>query len=523
MKAANRVVFNTGVVYTKLVLSIFIGLFTTRLVYNALGIVDYGIYSLVAGVIAMLSFVQTAMSIASMRFITHNIGSGDIQLVKKTFNTSVLIHLLLGFFVVLLLQAGGIIMFQYLLDIPSEKYNEARIVYHFMVASTFVTVISVPFDAVIKAHEDFLAISVIDIIGLLLNLCLAVSIFYFVESSLLITYGLFILIIQVVLRVLKQSFAFFKYDECKLSLFAHTDKKLMKSILSFSGWSLISTTSTVLYVQMRGVLINMFYGVALNSSVGITQKLTAVINQVSASMTQAINPQIFKSEGARNREKMLFLTATTAKFSTFLFSIVAIPVLIETQVLFNLWLGQPPEYVVIFTRLMIFTMILEKFTFPITTAVKAVGRIQGIAIYGFVITLLIIALSYYLFSRGMPPQTIYYVSILQVIWYALSRFYWGRKLTGLSISWYLKTVILKASLPLFLSTIISLIPAYFLEPSLWRLIITTIFSVTTSVVLIRYLGLTKEEYLRIKNIAIEGFVWLKVKLGAFNQNKETRS
>ncbi|NOU48460.1 MAG: hypothetical protein HOO86_15580 [Bacteroidales bacterium] len=499
MQAGKRVVFNTGILYINLLVRIFIGLFTTRLVLNALGKSDFGIYSLVGGVIGMLSFLATSMSISSMRFMSHSIGTGDIELIKKTFNTSLIIHFILGILVILILEGGGLLMFDYWLNIPPNSLNDAKIIFHFMVFSAFVTVISVPFDAVMNAHENFFASTLINTSGVVINLGIAIYITY-LDSNLLVIYGFLILLNQIVIRIFKQWYSKYNYEECKVKLKEYVDFSLIKNMLSFVGWNILGVSGAVILVQSKDILLNMFFGVNLNASNGIASVLTERLNNFSASMTQAIEPQIMKNEGSGDRKKMINLVATGAKFSVFLISIFSIPVFIETPYLLELWLGNVPEYSVIFIRLIILSMILEKFTFPIITAIYAIGNVKEFTIVGFIIILLMIPISYWLYYLGEPPYTIFIVVIFIYICLAACRLYYGKKIAGINIKEYLQMVVLKSIIPLLISLFVAIIPFLIFEQSFIRLIGTTLLYIISSIIFIRYLGLTKLEYTKLKEI-----------------------
>jgi O-antigen/teichoic acid export membrane protein len=510
LQAANRVIFNTGIVYARLIFSLLVGLVTTRIILNALGETDYGIYSLVAGVIGTLSFLNASMANASMRFMSHSLGSGDSELVKRTFNTSLIIHFFLGFVVVLIMEIGGLLMFKYWLNIPPDRLYDAKVIFHFMVITTFVSVISVPFDAVMNAHENFLAISLIAMFGISVGLGIAFYISY-IDSNQLIIYGFLVLLNQIMIRIIKQVYSRINYVECKIRLKDYIDKVLIRNILSFASWSMLGVSSGIIITQSKSILLNMFFGVNLNAANGIANNLTSQLNNFSASMTQAINPQIMKSEGGGNRDQMIRLTTMAAKFSVFLFAIFSIPVFIETPYLLWLWLENVPDFVVIFTRLMILTMIIEKFTFPITTAISAIGRIKEITIVGLIAISLTIPIAYFLFKAGMPPQTIYLVGIFISLLSAGVRLYYGKKIAGINIGSFLKTVVLKSSVPIILAAGFTILPFLFLNESFIRLVLTTGISIVASVVLIRYIGLTKEEFLRLKGIVQSLLVKLKLK------------
>lgn len=433
-----------------------------------------------------------------------------MELVKRTFNTSLIIHFFIGLVVVLIMEVGGLFMFKYWLNIPPERIYDAKIIFHFMVLTTFVSVISVPFDAVMNSHENFLAISLIKMLQILVGLGIAIYISY-LGSNQLIIYGFLVLLNQIMIRIIMQVYSRINYTECKIRLKDYIDKVLIRSILSFAGWNMLGVTSSIIITQTKSILLNMFFGVSLNAANGIANTLTSQLNNFSTSMTQAINPQIMKSEGGGNRDQMIRLTTMAAKFSVFLFAIFSIPVFIEAPYLLKLWLKNVPEFVVIFTRLMILTMIIEKFTFPITTAISAIGRIKEITIVGLLTISLTIPMAYFLFKAGMPPQTIYLVGIFISILTAGVRLYYGKKIAGINVGSYLSSVVLKSSLPILLAAGFTILPSLFLNESFVRLVLTTGISIIATVILIRYIGLTKEEFLRLKGIVQSLLIKLKLK------------
>jgi len=499
-----RIIFNTAVLYIKLLVGMALGLFTTRLVLDALGETDFGIYSLVAGVVGMLGILNSSMTNASMRFMAHSLGSGDMETMKKTFNTTLFLHFLIGIVVILIMEAGGFLMFDYLLNIPEGRIFDAKIIFHFMVITTFITVISVPYDAVINSHENLLALSLVDILGYILKLGIAIYLTYS-ESNLLILYGGLMLLTQIILRVIKQWYSKVKYLECKINFQTHIDKTLLKMILSFSGWNLFGSIASMSVTQVRGILLNMFFGVSINAADGISKTASNQVNTVASSMTQALNPQLVKSEGSGNRQKMIRFTEMATKFSVFLFALFAIPVIIETPYLLNLWLKNVPEYAVIFCRLILIGLFLEKFTFEITSAIRAVGKIRNFQVAESILALLSIPISYIVFKMGYPPYSIFLVNILIASLAIFVRLYFGKVVANMNISQFFKNGILPVLFPLFLTVSIAIIPQFFIPQSFIRLTISTIITLSVLTSSFWCFGLKQEESIKLKQIALATF------------------
>ncbi|MFC2096243.1 hypothetical protein ACFLQ3_00920 [Bacteroidota bacterium] len=499
MKPSHKIVFNTGVLYVKLLVVMALSLFTTRLVLGALGETNYGIYSLVAGVVGMLAIMQSAMSSASMRFMAHSLGSNNEILILKTFNTTLFLHIIIGLVVVAIIEIGGYFMFDYLLNIPADKVFDAKVVFHFMALTTFVSIIAVPYDAVINSHENLLALSIVDVIGSFLKLGLAI---YLTVShfNLLILYGFGMLAIQIIMRIIKQRYSVTHYKECTLNLKIYIDKSLAREILYFSGWNLFGSIAGVSVTQVRSVLLNMFFGVTINAADGISKTSSGQVNLVSTSLTRAINPQLVKSEGSGDRQKMLRITNISTKFSVFLFALFAIPVILETPYLLNVWLKNVPAYAVIFVRLTLIGLFIDKFTFEITSAIRAVGNIRNLTIVEAVIAFTNIPVAYLFFKMGFPPYSIYIISIIIGSLAILNRFYFGKKVAGMNIYIFIKNGISPIFILIILATLFSLIPLSFLHESFIRLILVSLTFILTLTISFWFFGLTNEEHTKMKQI-----------------------
>lgn len=502
MKTSERVLFNTAVLYCRLIIVMLISLFTTRIVLNALGQVNYGIYTLVAGVVGMLAILQSAMATTSMRYMSHSLGSGDEDVILRTFNTTLFLHLIIGFAVVAFIEIGGYFMFEYFLNIPKDKFFDAKIVFHLMALTTFIAIVAVPYDAVINAHENLLTLSVVDIIGAVLQLAVAVYLTY-TNLNLLILYGLGMFMVHLIMRVIKQQYSVKHYKECKFNFEKAIDKKLSKEIMAFSGWNLFGSIAFMSVIQVRSVLLNMFFGVQVNASEGIAKTASSAVNMVSVNLTRAINPQLVKSEGRGNRQRMLRLTSISTKFSIFLFSLIAIPVIIEMPYLFNVWLKNVPEFAVVFARLSLIAVLIEKFTFEITSAIRAVGKIRQFQIVETLIKVLNLPVAYFLFKMGYPPKTIYVVGIIFSCIAAIYRLFIGKKITDMDVSEYIKQGILPTLPPILIAIAVGFVIHLFLSEGVTRLILSFVIIAGAILISIRYMGLTKVELNMINSLKLK--------------------
>lgn len=498
MKNAKKVVFNTGVLYIRLIIGLLVGLFTTRLVLEALGETDYGIYMLVAGVVAMLGILNSNMSNTSMRFIAHSLGSNNKKHLIQTFNTTIILHFAVALLVVLIMLIGGYFLFEFIINIPENRIYEAKVVFGCMLLTTLITVISVPYDALINAHENLLILSLAEIFGDLLKLAIAVYLLYS-NSNLLIKYGILMLVVQILLRLIKQWYCRVKYDESKFVIKAY-NKKILKTILNFTGWNLLASVGAMAVTQARGLILNIFFGVRINTSEGIARSGSIALNMVSTNLTGAINPQMVKSEGAGNRERMKYIIGVSTKYSIFLFSLFAIPVLFESNLLLEIWLNEVPDYTVVFLQITILHMLVEKFTFPITDAIRAVGNIRNFQITETLLFISNIPIGYFIFKMDYGPESIYIVGIVLSFFILINRLYFGKIIVGIKPLEFLNRAVIPTLGVVLLASSFTLIPYFILDSGILRLCVIVIIFVPLYSILFWWICNKKSERMQILKI-----------------------
>jgi Na+-driven multidrug efflux pump len=368
-----------------------------------------------------------------------------------------------------------------------------------MALTTFIAIIAVPYDAVINSHENLLALSIVDIIGAVLKLGVALYL-TITDFNLLILYGIGVFLVQLIMRIIKQQYSVRKYKECKINIKHTRDKSLSKEIMAFSGWNLFGSIASMSVTQVRSILLNMFFGVKINASEGIAKTASGQVNTVSVSLTRAINPQLVKSEGGGDRKKMLFITTMATKFSVFLFALIAIPVIIELPYLLNIWLKDVPEYAVVFARLTLISLLISKFTFEITNAIRAVGRIKEFQVVETIILVINIPITYTLFKLDYPPETIYFVAIFLSLITSLYRLYIGNKIASLNIKEFIKKGILPTFLPILIAILTGVFVQLLIENELIRFITAFSLSILTMLISIRFIGLNKYELEKINSL-----------------------
>ena len=499
MDKTNKIIYNTGIVYLRLIITTIISLLSVRFVLQALGEEDYGVYMLVAGVVAIFDILSITMSNTSMRFMAHSLGKNNLDISLKTFNTTLFIHYCLAFLVVAILEIGGWVMFEWFLNIPDEKLFSAKILYQFMVVTALVTIVSVPFDAIINAHENLFFLSVVKVFQTVAVLIAAIITLYF-SGDRLIFYGFLIMTVNIIARIVKQIYTRRKYGESKVNFRKYRDKEIMRSILSFTGWDFLNSFSAICSIQLRGLLINMFFGVRLNAAEGIGKNVNAKLNMVSTGITSAITPQMNKSAGGGDNGRLIQLTFTGVKYTTFMYCILAVPLMLEMQYVLEIWLGEVPAYTALFCQMCILIQMVNKFTWQITNAVRAVGRIKEMQIAGTIITFSGVVIGYFFFKAGAAPVSIYLIELFLVVVGIFMNLYFGRKIVGILPVEFLKKATLPVILPVIIALAITLPVHFYVAEGFARLMIVFVVFILSDSAIFWFKSMTESERVKIKSI-----------------------
>lgn len=499
MKAAKRVAMNTGFLYARMAITVFISLYSTRLILAALGTEDFGIFNVVGGAIAMLTFLNIAMTTATQRFMSYAQGEGDETKQKYIFNVSILLHFIIAIFVILLLEVGAYFLFNGILDLPEERIGAAKIVYQIMLMSTFFTIISVPYDAIINAHENMLFVAILGIFEALLKLSIAIYITYTAYDK-LIMYGILMVLLPILILFVRGIYCHKKYTETVINPKKYTDRNLFKEMMGFASWSLISSAASIISMQGVSILLNSFFGVIVNAAQGVTNQVSGQLMAFSNTMLKALNPVIVKSEGEKNRKQMLRASIIGNKISFFLMAVLSIPVVIDMPFIFNFWLKDVPEYAIIFCRLSLLRAALNQLTVTFPTAIGATGKIRQSSFWNSFIYILLLPVSYFTFVCDLPPYMIYINLIFMALGLAISHIYFVKKECELDIKDFIKNVVIRCILAATITLILSSTPLLFMRESVLRLLLIVLINGISFITLAYLIGLHGDE----KRIIEEG-------------------
>jgi O-antigen/teichoic acid export membrane protein len=514
MKSNNRVVFNTAVLYAKMLLTVGFSLYTTRLILDALGNVDFGIFNLIAGVIALLGFLNEAMATSTQRYLSLYQGKNDLPMQRIVFTQSLQLHFKIGGLIIIALLIAGNWLFNGFLVIPDSRLEAAKLAYYMMIFSVSTTILIVPFTGSLIAHENMVLVAAIGTLEIFLKLGLALALFW-VKSDKLVAYSIGIAAINFISLFVYVSYCFRKYPECTLIGIFAKNKKLSKELSSFAGWNLFGALCGVGRTQGTAVIFNIFLGAVVNTSYAIANQVSAQMSFFSVSLLRAINPQIMKSEGLGDRERMLKLSMAASKYGFFLFAIFAIPCIFEMEAILGFWLKEVPVNAVAFCQLSLVTVMCNQITIGLQSAFQAIGQIK---IYQLVVGSLILSgipLSYAFLHFGFSAVNVLFIWILIELVACTLRIYLINRIAGPLIQQFLRKVLAKEIVPVLVSVIICIVISVSLSFD-YRFLVTITTSCFAFLLSIYFFGSTTEEKVILTDGLKKVEYFFKNKIGAFN-------
>lgn len=472
MNHTKRVIFNSAILYTKIIITMSISLVSIPMILNALGKSDYGLYNLIAGVISMLSFLNSSMSITTQRYLSVAIGENNKEKLNTIYNVSLVLHLVIGLIIILLFEICYLFIFNGFLNIEPERIHAAKVVYQFIVASTFFTIISVPFGAVINAKENMLVFSIIAIIDSILKLILA---FYLSRCPFdrLIIYGGCIALISFLNILFNQVYVRTKYKEFNISLIKYFSKEYFFKMLGFSGWNTMGAVAMIGRNQGIAVIFNLFCGTVANAAYGIANQINGVLGYFSSTFQRALNPQLMQSEGMNDRSRLIRISLTSSKYSVWVVALFAVPLIIEMPYVLKLWLKDVPEYTLRLSQLVLVLAIVYQYSVGLMSSIQAVGRIRNYFIVMSTLILLNLPICYFILKIGMPLHYCIMVFIIIELISLMIRLYMARKIVGIKFGEFITKVIIPNTLCITSGSIISITIHFLMKESLLRLLIVS--------------------------------------------------
>lgn len=487
----NRIAKNTLLLYGRMLLMMVISLYTSRVILNALGVEDYGIYNVVGGVVSMFTVLSGSLSSAISRFITFELGKGNMNKLKNVFCTAINVQVALIFVITILLETIGLWFLNYKMVIPDNRLEAANWVFQFSVITFAINLWSVPYNASIIAHEHMSAFAYISIFDALARLAIA---FVILKNPFdrLVYYGILVLIVGLVQRLIYSWYCKKHFEECHYKL--SFDKTTTKEMFGFAGWNFIGASSAILRDQGGNMIINLFFGPAVNAARGIAMSVNGAVTGFVTNFMTALNPQITKTYASGDYEYMFKLVFQGARLSFYILLMLALPIILTTDYLLELWLGIVPEHVAIFTRLVLIFTMSESLANPLVTVMLATGNIRNYQLIVGGCQLMNLPVSYILLRSGFPPETVFIVAIAVSVLCEMTRLIMLRGMINLSVRAFLKNVYFNV---IVVTIVSSIVPLFLMlkigVQSLSTFMIICIVSVISAVISIYFVGCTHHD------------------------------
>lgn len=446
MNASTRIVVNTLSQYVRAAVNAVLSLVSVRIVIDALGKSDYGIYMLVAGVVALLGFITNALVITTQRHLSYYYGKGDKSVVKSFFSNSLFLHITIAFGISIVMYSLKDFLFESFLNIPDDRRTTASNVYLCTVIMLFTTFIAAPFKALFIARENIVYISVVEILDGILKLVLALSVLQ-MEGDKLLIYGIMMLSIIVFQFFAFGLYAMAKFEECKpLSMFKDFDMKYLKQLTGFAGWTTYGMASVVVRTQGFSMLLNHFCGTILNASYGIAQQVYSSVSFVSTSVLNAMNPQIMQAEGKGDRKRMFHLAMQESRFVSSMMAVLFVPLMFNINEILSAWINDVPEFAGFVTNILLLMFLVDQLTYGLNTANQAIGRIRNYTILIYTPKLLSIPATWCVFYFGGGVEVALIVLLVVEALAAMIRLPYLHYVGGLSITEYVNNVFRRVSI-----------------------------------------------------------------------------
>ncbi len=468
----------------------FITLYTSRVILDALGIIDYGIHSMVAGFVSMFWMISAPLSLSISRFITFELGKGNFEKLKLVFSTSINIQIALTLLLIVLGETFGLWFLNTQINIPEERIHASFWVFQCAILELSLYLLNIPYNAVIISHEKMSVFAYISIVEGILKLLISYLIYISLWDK-LVFYAILLVFVSLVLRFVYIIYCNNNFHETHY-IFIY-DKSLLKEMSSYAGWDFISNFAGIMNTHGLNILINIFFGVTANAARGIATRVESAVNKFAVDFTTAINPQIIKQYASGNIELMIQYVCQGAKFSYFLILLISFPLIFETETILNIWLVEVPEYTIIFTRLTVISTCVTIIGRTCSMACHATGRIKEYSLIETFIVIFVFPVTWFAYKLNAPIEFSYYIFILFYGISIIGRLFILKWLINFSVLYFIKKVILRIFIVTIIALIFPLTIVNCFNPGLFRLFLFVVFTTLTTSFTVLLFGMTAKE------------------------------
>ena len=503
-----RIAKNTMLLYLRMLFIMAVQLFTSRVVLNTLGVVDYGLYNVVGGIVTMFAFLNGAMVTSTQRYITFELGKGNLQRLKEVFTTCVQIHLIISLVIIILGETVGLWFLYEKMIIPEDRFTAAMWVYQLSILTMVVQVMSVPYNSDIVAHERMGVFAVISVIEVILKL-VVVYMLVLGDFDKLVLYAILIAVVQLIIRFFYTRYCNKRFPESRL--IRAFDKQLVLEMSKFMGWNIWGNLAATLFGTGINLLLNMFYGPLVNAARAIAVQVETAIANFSTNFLMAVNPQITKLYAQNNLQDMHKLLFRASKFTFILLLVLSLPVVIEAEMILKIWLKIVPDYTVVFLRLLLCIVIIDAVARPFMTAAAATGDVKLYQSLIGGILLSIVPIAYVVLKLGGSPESVYIVHIVICIIAFFARLCVIKPMIKLSLRQFFIGVIMRCFIILTVSLLLCLLVKHLLPVGILPSIIDCFVCVVIVLVISYLFGLTSGERQFINNKAVTLLIKIRKK------------
>lgn len=487
----SKIAKNTAFLYFRMLLTMFVSLYTSRVVLQVLGVTDFGIYNVVGGVVIMLSFFNSSLATATQRYLNYEMGLGNESGLEKVFSMSFWGFCLIAVITLFLAETVGLWFIHHQLVIPIERFDAALIVFHFSVLTFTVDMLMIPYNSAIIAHERMSVYAYVSIGEVVLKLLL-VFLLTVIDYDKLVVYGLLLFLVSIIVALTYWVYCVRSFKECRVRCI--WDKQLLKGLFAFSGWMLFGTITNMLSTQGINILINIYFGPILNGARAVAMQVNGAVSSFSNNFMTAVRPQIVLSYAQGKFEHMNKLVFTSSKISFYLLFLLVLPIIFNADYILALWLKNVPDYAVLFTQLVLIDLLINSAYGPIAYVSQASGKIRDYQLVISISFLLIVMFSWLGFYWEYPVYVTFIITIIVDVLGLFMRLYVLYKTVHFPVINYCKKVIFPVCIVFLLSLIVAYIPAvYFKIEDLQSVALYVICILIVTIALIFFIGLNTDE------------------------------
>lgn len=502
MSTSKKIVKNTLLLYIRMFLIMGVSLYTSRIVLQELGIEDFGIYSLVGGIVSLLGFFNASMAAATQRYLSFDIGIKDDKKLNKTFSSSLTIHIIIALVILFLAETIGLWYVKNKMVFPEDRSFAVNIVYQFSIFTFLLGIIQVPYNSLILAREKMNVFAYFSILEVLLKF-LIVFLISWIGNDKLITYSILTFVVAILIRGVYQLYCRLNFKESKYYFIY--DKNYLKELLAYSGWNLFGNMAAVSRVQGNNIVLNLFFGTTINAAYGIMIQVQSAVLMFISNFQLALNPQIIQNYAAQNFEKSSVLAMRGAKFSFFLMLVIIIPLCFNMNFILSLWLDKVPSLTSIFIQLSLVGVLIDSISGPLMTLVQATGKIKVYQIIIGVVIFLNLPINYFLLGIIQNPIVVFYSIIIINLLAFIIRLFFIKLIPGFNLKLFLKNYVSRIFIVSVFVFGIVLFGYWsgFKSESILDMFRNSLLIIFISLIVIWTFGLIAEERLFIKNLFLK--------------------